>query len=95
MKTITDTEPKLSLLPMGPRIIIKQDAAPTETASGLILTGEEKPLEGEVLAIGPDVKHIAQYDRVLFAPYAGSKLNWKGVEYIVMREDDVLCVDKG
>jgi chaperonin GroES len=72
------------------------------TRSGIVLpeTAKEKPQEGEVIAVGPgrlteDGKRVpmevAVGDRVLFAKYAGTEFKEDGVEYLIIRESDILA----
>ena len=75
----------------------------SKTASGIIIpdNAKEKPMEGEVVAVGagktlddgklrkPEVK---TGDRVLFGKYAGSEVKLDGVEHLILREDDLLGV---
>jgi chaperonin GroES len=73
------------------------------TRNGIIIpdSAKEKPQEGKVLAVGhgkrlEDGKLVALDvkvgDRVLFGKYSGSDTKLEGTEYIIMREDDVLCI---
>ena len=89
--------------PLQDRILVKRVAAETKTASGIIIpdAAQEKPLEGEVVAVGngrtldngtvlkPDV---AVGDRVVFGKYAGSELKLDGEELLVLTESDLLGV---
>lgn len=90
--------------PLQDRILVKRVEAEEKTATGIIIpdNAKEKPMEGEIVAVGngktladgsvskPDVR---VGDRVLFSKYAGSEVKLDGgVEYIILREDDVLGV---
>ena len=89
--------------PLQDRILVKRVAAETKTASGIIIpdAAQEKPLEGEVVAVGngrtldngavlkPDV---AVGDRVVFGKYAGSELKLDGEELLILTEADLLGV---
>ena len=89
--------------PLQDRILVKRVAAETKTASGIIIpdAAQEKPLEGEVVAVGngrtldngtvlkPDV---AVGDRVVFGKYAGSELKLDGEELLILTESDLLGV---
>lgn len=93
----------VSLRPLGDRVVVKALARETVTKSGIVLpdTTKEKPQEGEILAVGsgkvldngkrvtPEVK-VGQ--RVLFAKYAGTEMKIDGVEYLILRETDIMGV---
>ncbi|HBC93074.1 MAG TPA: co-chaperone GroES [Pelotomaculum sp.] len=89
--------------PLGERVVVK--ATPTEerTKSGIVLpdTAKEKPQEGEVIAVGSGrLLETGQRvpidlkvgDRILFSKYAGNEVKIDDVEYLIMREADILGV---
>ncbi len=89
--------------PLNDRILVKRIEAETRTAGGLIIpeTAKEKPLEGEVIAVGPgrrmddgSLRAVAVNagERILFGKYAGDEVKLDGVEHMIIREDDVLAV---
>jgi chaperonin GroES len=89
--------------PLNDRILVKRIEAEARTAGGLIIpdTAKEKPLEGEVIAVGPgrrmddgSVRPVAVSagERILFGKYAGDEIKLEGVEHMIIREDDVLAV---
>jgi chaperonin GroES len=76
-----------------------------KTKSGIVLpdTAKEKPQEGEVLAVGPGKiadngsrmpMEIKAGDKVIYSKYAGTEIKMDGVEYLVLRESDVLAIVK-
>jgi chaperonin GroES len=89
--------------PLQDRILVKRLQGEEKTASGIIIpdNAKEKPMEGEVVAVGagktlddgkvrkPEVK---TGDRVLFGKYAGSEVKLDGIEHLILREDDLLGV---
>lgn len=88
--------------PLGDRVVVRPVEREEVTKSGIVLpeTAKEKPQEGEVIAVGPgritdDGKRIpmelAVGDRVLFAKYAGTEFKEDGVEYLIIRESDILA----
>jgi chaperonin GroES len=93
----------MKIRPLQDRILVKRLQGEEKTASGIIIpdNAKEKPMEGEVVAVGagkllddgklrkPDVK---VGDRVLFSKYAGSEVKIDGAEHLVLREDDLLGV---
>jgi chaperonin GroES len=93
----------MNIRPLYDRIVVKRIEEQETTRNGIIIpdSAKEKPQEGEVLAVGhgkrlEDGKLVALDvkvgDRVLFGKYSGSDTKLEGTEYMIMREDDVLCV---
>ncbi|WP_303849772.1 co-chaperone GroES [Seleniivibrio woodruffii] len=92
-----------SIKPLQDRIIVKRFESEEKTASGIIIpdSAKEKPMEGEVIAVGPGRTYdngnkmemtVKVGDRVLFAKYAGTEIKFDGQEFLIMREDDILGV---
>lgn len=79
--------------PLGDRVVAVREQAPTKTASGLYLpdTAKEKPVFATVKAIGPDVKQLKVGDKIVYKEYSTTELAVDGVEYLVVKEDDVLA----
>lgn len=92
----------MKLKPLADRVVIKSVEAEETTKSGLILAGnsKEKPQMAEVIAVGPggcvDGKEITMNvsvgDKVIYSKYAGTEVKLDGVEYIVVRQNDILAV---
>src|SRR5260370_37823514 len=93
----------MNIRPLYDRIVVKRIEEQETTRSGIIIpdSAQEKPQEGEVLAVGhgkrlEDGKLVALDvkvgDRILFGKYSGSDTQLDGTEYLIMREDDVLGV---
>jgi len=93
----------MKVKPLQDRVLVKRVEKEEKTAGGIIIpeTAKEKPSEGEVVAIGPgrileDGKvlplDVKAGDNVLFGKYAGTDVNIDGDEYLLMREDEILCV---
>ncbi len=94
----------MKLRPLQDRIIVERIEEETTTAGGIIIPDtvtKEKPQEGKIVAVGKgkmteDGKLIPMDvkvgDLVLFGKYAGSDVKVDGVEYLIMREDDILGV---
>ena len=84
--------------PINDRVVVKPAKAETKTAGGIIIpdTAKEKPQKGEVVAVGPGKEDIAMTvkkgDKVLYGKYAGQEMNYKGEDYLIMREDDILVI---
>ncbi len=93
----------MKLKPLHDRVLVKRLEEEEKTRGGIIIpdTAKEKPIRGEVIAVGPgktgdDGKAIAMSvkkgDKVLFNKYAGTEVKVDGDEYLVMREDDILAI---
>ncbi|MBP3222473.1 MAG: co-chaperone GroES [Actinomycetaceae bacterium] len=90
----------VSIKPLQDRVVVKQIAADTTTASGLVLpdTATEKKLEGEVVALGPvfaEEGHQSPLkvgDKVIFARYGGTDVKYGVDEYIILSENDILAI---
>ena len=91
----------MNLKPLGDRVVIKMVEAEETTKSGIILAGsaKEKPQMAEVVAVGPggtvDGKEVKMEvkvgDKVITNKYAGTEVKLDGVEYIVLRQADILA----
>ena len=84
--------------PINDRVVVKPHAAEEKTAGGIIIpdTAKEKPLKGEVVAVGPgkdgNLMTVAPGDVVLYGKYAGQEIQYEGADYLIMREDDILVI---
>jgi chaperonin GroES len=89
--------------PLHDRVVLKRIEAEEKTSGGIIIpdTAKEKPQEGEVVAVGPGGRDEAGKlipidlkagDRVLFGKWSGTEVKIDGVEYLVMKESDVMGV---
>ena len=84
--------------PLSDRVLILPNPAEEKTAGGLYIpdTAKEKPLAGKVVAVGPgtkDVKmEVKEGDEVLYGKYSGQELTIDGVEYLIMRQGDILAI---
>ncbi len=91
----------MNIKPLADRIVIKMTEAEETTKSGIILAGnaKEKPQVAEVVAVGPggvvDGKEIKMElkvgDKVIISKYAGTEVKFDGIEYTILRQDDVLA----
>ena len=93
----------MKIKPLGDRIVIKPAAAEEKTKGGIILpdTAKEKPVVGEVVAVGPgrksdDGKLVAMDvkvgDKVLYGKYSGTEVTIDSQEYLIMRESDLFAI---
>lgn len=83
------------LAPLFDKLIIETPAIETITAGGVVIpdvVGREKPMEGKVLAAGPEVKYVKPGDAVMFSKYAGVEIVQDGIPLLIMREEDVFAV---
>ncbi len=89
--------------PLHDRILVKRLEEKETKKGGIIIpdTAKEKPQEGEVIAVGPgkvgdDGKRqpmdVKAGDKILFGKYSGSEVKLDNEEYLIMREEDVLCI---
>jgi chaperonin GroES len=89
--------------PLHDRVVVKRVEAESKTASGIIIpdNAKEKPSEGEVVAVGPGGRDeagklipidVATGDRVLFGKWSGTEVKLDGVEYLIMKESDIMGV---
>jgi chaperonin GroES len=92
----------MKVKPLADRILIRRLDAEKQVRGGIIIpdTAKEKPLEGEVVAVGPgklgkEGKRVAlgvtKGDRVLIGKYTGTEVKIQGDDYVILREDDVLA----
>lgn len=93
----------MQLKPLNDRVVVKRMEEEERTAGGIIIpdTAKEKPIQGEVLAVGSGKLledgtrrplDLKVGDRVLFGKYAGTDVKVEGEEVLIMREDDILAV---
>ena len=91
----------MTIKPLADRVVIKNLESEETTKSGIVLTGsaKEKPQTAEVVAVGPgglvdgkEVKMTVKVgDKVIFSKYSGSEVKMDGVEYIIVRQNDLLA----
>ena len=84
----------MKLKPMADNILLKQNEAEETTSFGIILatTNKEKPAIYEVVSVGPDVKGVANGDKVVVGNFVGSDIKLDGVDYKFVKLEDVLAV---
>jgi chaperonin GroES len=93
----------MKIRPLQDRIIVKRIEEEEKTKGGIIIpdTAKEKPMEGEVIAVGKgkilengkkQPLEVKAGDRILFGKYAGTEVKIDGVEHLIMREEDVLGI---
>jgi chaperonin GroES len=93
----------MDVRPLYNRVVVKRIEEHETTRDGIVIpdSAKEKPQEGEVLAVGHGERiegdelaalDVKVGDRILFGKYSGSATKLNGIEYIVMREDDILGI---
>jgi chaperonin GroES len=93
----------LSLKPLADRVVVEPAPAEDKSAGGIILpdTAQEKPQQGVIVAAGPGKVSesgnllkmtVKKGDKVLYGKYSGSEVTFDGVEYVIMRESDILAI---
>jgi chaperonin GroES len=89
--------------PLHDRVVVERIDAEAKTAGGIIIpdTAKEKPQEGKVIAVGPGGRDengklipidVKAGDRVLFGKWSGTEVKIDGVEYLIMKESDIMGV---
>lgn len=102
MATATKSKSKLKIQPLGDRIVVRPFEETEEMRGGLYIpdTAKEKPLQGEVLAVGPGryekgervPMELKVGQRVLYSKYAGTDVRMGDEEFLIIKESDVLAV---
>jgi chaperonin GroES len=89
--------------PLHDRVVLKRVDEDTKTKGGIIIpeTAQEKPMQGEIIAVGPGARDesgrmapldVKKGDRVLFGKWSGTEVKIDGTEYLIMKESDIMGV---
>ena len=89
--------------PLHDRVVVKRVAEEEKTKGGIIIpdTAKEKPMEGEIVSVGPGARDesgklvpldVKAGDRILFGKWSGTEIKLDGVEYLIMKESDIMGV---
>ena len=92
--------------PLHDRVVVRRLNAEEKTRGGIIIpdTAQEKPMEGEVIAVGPGSRNEAGQvveldvkagDRILFGKWSGTEVKLDGEELLIMKESDIMGVVEG
>ena len=92
--------------PLHDRVVVKRVEEEGKTKGGIIIpdTAKEKPMEGEVVAVGPGARDekgalvpldVKAGDRILFGKWSGTEIKLDGVEYLIMKESDIMGIIEG
>jgi chaperonin GroES len=93
----------MNFRPLHDRVLVRRVEGEEKTAGGIIIpdTAKEKPMEGEVMAVGPGARgddgklqpmDVKAGDRVLFGKWSGTEVKLEGEELIIMKESDIMGV---
>ena len=88
----------MNIKPLADRVLVVPAPAEERTIGGIIIpdTAKEKPLKGEVVAVGNGTKDeemvVKVGDTVLYGKYAGTELELEGNKYLIMRQSDILAI---
>jgi chaperonin GroES len=94
---------EMKVRPLHDRVIVKRVEEEEKTKGGIIIpdTAKEKPMEGEVVAVGNgkvlesgerSPLEVKKGDRILFGKYAGTDIKIDGEEHLILREDDIIAI---
>ena len=89
--------------PLHDRVVVRRVTAEEKTAGGIIIpdTAKEKPMEGEIIAVGPGARNekgelvpldVKEGDRVLFGKWSGTEVKIDGEELLIMKESDIMGI---
>lgn len=92
--------------PLHDRVVVRRVDEDQKTAGGIIIpeTAQEKPMEGEVLAVGPGARDesgkrveldVQEGDRILFGKWSGTEVKIDGEDLLIMKESDIMGVIEG
>ena len=88
----------MAFIPLANRVLVEREEQSNTTASGIIIpdTAKEKPLQGKVVAVGPEAKEdgISEGDIVVFANFSGMEITIEGSEYLILLSKEVLGLIK-
>jgi chaperonin GroES len=96
----------MSFRPLHDRVLVRRVESETKTAGGVIIpdTAQEKPQEGEVVAVGSGARSedgkvtpldVKKGDRILFGKWSGTEVKIDGEELLIMKESDIMGVVEG
>ena len=96
----------MTFRPLHDRVLVRRVEEDEKTAGGIIIpaTAKEKPMQGEVIAVGPGARdesgklvplEVRKGDRVLFGKWSGTEVKFDGRELLIMKESDILGIVEG
>ena len=92
--------------PLHDRVVVRRLTAEEKTSGGIIIpdTAKEKPMEGEIVAVGPGARNergeivaldVVAGDRILFGKWSGTEVKIDGEELLIMKESDIMGIIEG
>src|SRR5690242_15418695 len=92
--------------PLHDRVVVRRLDAEEKTTGGILIpdTAKEKPMEGEVIAVGPGARNeqgqlvaldVREGDRILFGKWSGTEVKLDGQELLIMKESDIMGIIEG
>src|SRR3954470_2704486 len=96
----------MNFRPLHDRVVIRRLTAEERTTGGIIIpdTAQEKPMQGEVIAVGPGARNeqgqivaldVKAGDRILFGKWSGTEVKLDGEELLIMKETDIMGIIEG
>jgi len=96
----------MNFRPLHDRVVVRRLTAEEKTAGGIIIpdTAKEKPMEGEVIAVGPGARNeqgqlvtldVNSGDKILFGKWSGTEVKLDGEELLIMKETDIMGIIEG
>ena len=96
----------MNFRPLHDRVVVRRLEAEEKTAGGIIIpdTAKEKPMEGEIVAVGPGARDetgklvpldVKEGDRILFGKWSGTEVKLDGEELLIMKESDIMGIIEG
>ena len=96
----------MNFRPLHDRVVVRRLNAEEKTAGGIIIpdTAQEKPMEGEIIAVGPGARNeqgqivaldVKAGDRILFGKWSGTEVKLDGQELLIMKESDIMGIIEG
>ncbi len=93
----------MNFRPLHDRVVVRRLTAEEKTAGGIIIpdTAQEKPMEGEVVAVGPGARNeqgqlvamdVKAGDKILFGKWSGTEVKLAGEELLIMKESDIMGI---
>ena len=97
---------KTSFRPLHDRVVVRRIDASAKTKGGIIIpdTVKEKPMQGEIIAVGPGARDesgklvpldVKKGDKILFGKWSGTEVKIDGEELLIMKESDILGIIEG
>jgi chaperonin GroES len=96
----------MAFRPLHDRVVVRRLTAEEKTSGGIIIpdTAKEKPMEGEIVAVGPGARNeqgqlvpldVKTGDKILFGKWSGTEVKLDGEELLIMKESDIMGIIEG